>query len=311
MTTYDVALFGANGFIATHLIEYFNQTKKQYLVLGRTCPAFVPPDRFIKADLADPKLGQKLMSLSHLKIGTLIFNSAIKGRFQPDSPDWTQQGIVSSPDFINGPIQHLKFEKLITMGSSEEYGPRTSPVKIRETEAPLPISSYGHWKSKLYQNGLFWQHATQKDFVHLRPFNVLGQGADQNMFVSLLIRHLLKNDEFKMTLGEQFRSFLSVKTLIKTIDALLSQPEHAVALPGHALNVSEPHYLQLQEMAQLILKKITQGKINFGALPYRSDEVWHQNPDLTQLQKILGPSYAQDINTTLNDTITSIRNQTL
>ena len=138
------------------------------------------------------------------------------------------------------------------MGSSEEYGPRTSPVEIRETEIPSPISSYGHWKSKLYQNGLFWQHATQQTFVHLRPFNVLGQGADQNMFVSLLIRHLLKNDVFKMTLGEQFRSFLSVKTLIKTIDALLSQPEHAVALSGQALNVSDPHYMQLQEMAQLI-----------------------------------------------------------
>jgi len=125
------------------------------------------------------------------------------------------------------------------------------------------------------------------------------------MLVGAVIRSLLENNTFKMTAGDQYRSFLSVSTLVNAIEALLNQPSWQKY--GPILNVSEPHYLKIRDLVLMLQKKIRSGDVQFGEVPYRDDEVWHQKPSLVKLKALLGESYYSSLESTLDQLIESIR----
>ncbi|MCC2677651.1 MAG: hypothetical protein K0R29_227 [Pseudobdellovibrio sp.] len=278
MPFYDVALVGGGGFVAGHLLESFKLNGQRCLVLSRIRPSSVLPENFIQLDLAQQTLAEALTQHPDVRFKTLIFNSAIKARYEKSTPEWHQQGLITAPEFMGLP----SFERLITIGSSEEYGPYADASEITEDAPAKTASSYGYWKLKLLENGRRWANNTGGQHIHLRPFNIIGPGADPKMLAGAVIRALLENKEFKMTAGDQYRSFTSVSTLVNTVQALLTA-------------------------AFLLQKKINSGQVVFGAVPYRDDEVWHQNPSLNKLKQLLGDNYYAPIEKTLDEMIASIR----
>lgn len=303
MPTYDIALIGGSGFVAGHLLKSFKRNGMSCLVLGRTKPQAVSETDFIHLDLEHQSIGDVLSGRADTRFKTLIFNSGIKARFPKDSSEWKVQGRITAPDFSG----LRQFNRLITIGSSEEYGPYTDATEISETALANPVSSYGFWKLQLFSNGLSWAKQSGGQFIHLRPFNIIGPGADPKMLVGAAIRSLLENKIFRMTAGEQHRSFLSVSTLVKTVETLMNNPSWDGI--NQILNVSEPHYLKIKDMVQLLQIKIETGQVQFGEVPYRDDEVWHQNPSLTQLKKLLGNGYYKPLEATLDEMISSIRSE--
>jgi nucleoside-diphosphate-sugar epimerase len=301
MSTYDIALIGGSGFVAGHLLDFFKLKRLSCLVMGRIRPANILGQDFVPLDLATQTLKDVFLERSDIRFNTLIFNSAIKNEFEPDTPEWRTQGLVTAPSLVGLP----PFQRLITIGSSAEYGRYPDATEIPENATPRPGSSYGYWKLKLFENSFTWAGQTGTQFIHLRPFNIIGPGADPKMFVGSLIRSLLENKAFKMTAGDQYRSFLSVDTLVKTVEALLSSPSWETY--GPILNVSEPHYMKIKDMVQLIQNKIRSGNILAGEIPYRTDEVWHQNPNLRKLKSLLGENYFQPLELTVDEMIESIR----
>lgn len=306
--TYDIAILGGSGFIARHLIEHFNHAGFNYCVLGRNRPSSVKVENFYRLDLTAASLSKVLSENPHIQFKNLIFNSALKGRFKSGSYDEQKQLQLNAPALQDLAQLQPSLHGLITIGSSEEYGARQSSVEVCEDDALQPLSSYGNSKVQLYQNGLSWQKLCGQNYMHLRPFNVIGPGADPQMFVASLIQTLLKDEEFKMTLGEQFRSFVSVSTLVRTIDRLLQLENWSLISNNHALNVSSPDYLQMKEVAQLIASLIPKGRITFGALDYRPDEIWHQKPNLQNLVKLIGPDF-EPLLETINQMISEQKSQ--
>jgi nucleoside-diphosphate-sugar epimerase len=304
MRSFDVILIGGNGFFASHLIPLFKESRLNWLVLGRTKPANVPNEQFRKLDLLNPKSS----SQEAISAKTLVFNSTLKGRFPTDSPSWRQQGLVSAPDFFELESSfNLHFDRLLTIGSSEEYGPRKNADLIKETDPLTPTSSYGYWKKALFQNGTKWSQVKNAEFIHLRPFNVFGPNCDPNMFLRNMIETLLSQQSFKMTKGEQYRSFVHVDVLVDTIKRLITLDTWK-GLP-QSLNVSEPHYFQLKALAEKVQKMIPNSHIEFGALNYRENETWHQMPDLTEIKKLLGPHFETNFGSQLKNLISFYQNQ--
>jgi nucleoside-diphosphate-sugar epimerase len=301
MPFYDVALVGGGGFVAGHLLESFKLNGQRCLVLSRIRPSSVLPENFIQLDLAQQTLAEALTQHPDVRFKTLIFNSAIKARYEKSTPEWHQQGLITAPEFMGLP----SFERLITIGSSEEYGPYADASEITEDAPAKTASSYGYWKLKLLENGRRWANNTGGQHIHLRPFNIIGPGADPKMLAGAVIRALLENKEFKMTAGDQYRSFTSVSTLVNTVQALLTAASWDKY--GPILNVSEPYYFKIKDLVVLLQKKINSGQVVFGAVPYRDDEVWHQNPSLNKLKQLLGDNYYAPIEKTLDEMIASIR----
>jgi len=301
MPLYDVALVGGSGFVASHLLNSFKVNGQSCLVLSRMRPAMIPQDSFIPLDLTKQSMDDVLARHPASRFKTMIFNSAVKARYEKGTPEWDTQGLITAPHFKNLP----PFERLITIGSSEEYGPFTDASEIDEKTHAKAASSYGYWKLKLLENAQKWANETGGQHIHLRPFNIIGPGADPKMLVGAVIRALLQNKEFKMTGGDQYRSFLSVSTLVKTVEALLKVTDWQRY--GPILNVSEPHYFKIKDLVQLLQQKIKSEKVLFGEVPYRADEVWHQNPSLNRLKRLLGENYYPPIDKTLDEMIESIR----
>ncbi|AZZ35303.1 hypothetical protein CIK05_00295 [Bdellovibrio sp. qaytius] len=280
---YKVALIGASGFIAKNIIKILQQNNISVLCIGRNKPTNIKSEDFFKYDLTDSSSNFN----SAFEVETVIFNSALKGRFTETSYEWAIQGQISAPNFEHL-FKHLnlKTDRLITIGSSEEYGPQLSDTPIKENFELKPVSSYGFWKSFLYQQGLSWKQKKSSQFVHLRPFNVYGDGLDQKMFLGSIITTLLQNETFHMTKGEQFRSFVPVDVLVETILKFIELKNWNGYHNKNALNVSTAYYYQLSDVARFVRKKIRKGRLKIGSVPYRTDEVWHQKPNLDVLDRL-------------------------
>lgn len=111
-----------------------------------------------------------------------------------------------------------------------------------------------------------------------------------------------------MTKGEQFRSFLSIDTLINSILKLYNTPNWTDYSINSAINLSEQHYYCIAEVANLIANKLNlQNKLIVGALEYRSDEVWHQKPCLKLATKLLGEGYTTNFENMISKIIESMR----
>ena len=298
MKHYQVGIIGGNGFVATHLITTIKDLGLSVIVYGRTKPPVIDAVDFVTLDLLD----ERLNSRSKIHVDKLIFNSANKGRFADGTKEWIEQGKVSAPDFdLLSTKLNLSFDRLMTIGSSEEYGARETDLEINESDTLKPISSYGFWKAKLYENGLHWADAHGAEFIHLRPFNLFAVDGDPQMFLKQIVSNLTQQKVFKMTAGEQYRSFVSIKTLEKVIAALLKKSSWLEFAPSHAINLSEPHYYQLKDVAKILEAMILGSRVEMGALQYRKDEVWHQKPNLRAIKRLLGEHYQTDFISELKD----------
>ena len=111
---------------------------------------------------------------------------------------------------------------------------------------------------------------------------MFGIGQDKNMFLGSLINSLLDRQTYKMTLGEQWRSFISVSTLCDIIERSIELKNRNINL----LNVSSPAYIQIRDLALMVQKIVGYGDLSFGSVPYREYEIWHQRPSLKLLHDL-------------------------
>ncbi len=297
---YDVGIIGTGGAIIDSVISSLNVSGLKIAGFGRKQPENSGRlAQFIAFDIEKP---QRLAQPTEVK--TLIFNAGVKGRFAEGTPEFKAQGIVSAPDFrVLLPLLNLNCDRLITMGSSEEYGPKDSPVEIFEYSKVNPISSYGKWKFALFESAQAWKKQSGKPVLHIRPFNVIGPGMDSQMFVSSLILGLLRGESFKMTKGEQWRSFVSKKLLSRCFNELIKLKSWTEFNRGDVFNLSSANYLKLVDVVRLVQELIPNSQIKVGALEYRNDEVWHQNPNLDLMKRLMLNEFFEDIQITLKDTI--------
>jgi len=291
---YDCLVLGSSGFISSHLIPRLVAEKKRVLVLGRTPPHKVENVDWLSFDLLQPSSWRE----RPLRVHSCIYMAALKGRFEKGTPDWDKQGKVTSPNFekLFQTLQ-LQVSRLITLGSSEEYGAKRGDELIFEADEAQPMTSYGYWKAQLCDQGRRWALNKNRSHIHLRPFIVFGQNQDPQMFLGSLISSLKLGKSFPMTAGEQWRSFISVEAVC---DVLI----RSISLDGnHIFNVSSPSYLQIRDVAMLAHQLIGRGRLEIGALPYREFEVWHQKPSLAGLLKIWPDLRFNDFPTDLKELI--------
>jgi nucleoside-diphosphate-sugar epimerase len=184
--------------------------------------------------------------------------------------------------------EYGKCENFIFTSTSEIYGDSEAPFK--ETLLPKPASPYS--LSKVFaENGIkTFSEIYKFPYTILRLFNFYGNDMPKSFFMPQLI-HSLKNDKsFKMTLGEQARDFLYVEDVIQGL-ILAATKEKA---KQQTFNVCCGKGITLQELV-LDCKEALQSdcNIDFGAFPYRENEIWNMVGDNTKITEMLGfkPKY--------------------
>lgn len=160
-----------------------------------------------------------------------------------------------------------------------------------DTSLPPAINAYAlskrhfaEWARRIAERGAI-------RVLNVRLESVYGPSDDDTKFITQLLRALLRNDpEFPLTPGEQARDFIHVED---AAEAYLRLVEHAAQATGPAwveAGVGSGRAVSIRDFSQLA-RELTGAttQLQFGARPYRPDEIMVTRADVELLREIGWP----------------------
>lgn len=169
--------------------------------------------------------------------------------------------------------------KFIIAGSCFEYGRSAQRYEFIPVDAPLePFQTYPISKAmaSIAISGLAMSHNLQLQI--LRIFQVFGEGEASSRLWPSLKRAAEDGEDFPLTMGEQLRDFIYVRDLV---DIFLKAMEFNNIDAGVPVirNVGGGNPQSVREFAEFWWRKWdAKGKIEYGKIPYRSNEIMRYVP---------------------------------
>lgn len=173
------------------------------------------------------------------------------------------------------------------------------PLRLLELGEKFKVKHFINTDTALdkYTNTYSLSKKQFKEWLEFYPGNMVrvnielehfyGPGDDKTKFVSYLV-HSFLNDapELNLTLGEQKRDFIYVDDVV---DAYMMIAEQLHETKGfYNYSVASNESVRIKDLVTR-LQKIAQNsitKINFGAIPYRENEVMESNCDTSAIRKL-------------------------
>lgn len=188
------------------------------------------------------------------------------------------QNVVNSFNLIKDAYE-AGIKRFIIAGSCFEYGKTGEMFEFIPPDAPLfPVESYPI--SKAMASILFygWASTNNVSLKLLRVFQVYGEGELETRFWPSLKKAALEGKDFPMTKGEQIRDFINVSEVAKRFVEELNFDNVKPGIP-FIDNVGTGKPQTLREFAEYWWKKWgAKGKLKFGELPYRKNEIMRYVP---------------------------------
>lgn len=166
------------------------------------------------------------------------------------------------------------------------------------------VSPYALSKHQFAQWGrmLAAQSAEQLKFVNVLLQHMYGPGDDESKFTTHVLHACHRNDPvLLLTAGGQERDFIYIDDVVSAYDTLLKQHNQFNAtLDIEVGSGNAPTIKQFVETAHRLTS--SQTKLNFGALPYRTNEAMYCRANIEAMVQ-LGWQPIYDLNSGLNKTI--------
>ena len=171
--------------------------------------------------------------------------------------------------------------KFIITGTAFEYGHSVERFDYIPVTANLePSMSYP--ASKAASSIAFYQWAIEHKLKlqYLRLFQVFGEGESENRLWPSLKKAAISGENVDMTKGEQLRDFIPVEDVANRLIQALEFKNIEFGKPIFK-NVGTGNPSSIKDFAEFWWKKWgATGKLNFGSIPYRNNEVMKYVPDL-------------------------------
>jgi len=180
-------------------------------------------------------------------------------------------------------LKEIDYSSFIFTSTSEVYGNQTK-IPFKEDLAMQPTSPYSLSKAAAELSIQTFSNIYNQPFTILRLFNIYGPNLPESFFIPQLINALKENKNFDMTKGEQKRDFVFIDNIIEVlINVATNQNAN-----NQIFNVCSGESTSMRELALEIKKFIpSQAKINFGAIPYRKNEIWDMVGNATKIKYTL------------------------
>ena len=175
----------------------------------------------------------------------------------------------------------LKIKSFIHLGSSDEYGTISSPIKESCREAPISPYALGKLASTHYLRQCYEKKILNT--VVLRPFLVFGENQNKDRFLPYLINNCLNNREFKVSKGEQIRDYLYVEDFNR---AIIKSMTNMKAF-GQIINIASGTPISIREVIEYVKQIIGKGKPIYGGLDYRNGESMELYANIEKAKNIL------------------------
>jgi len=225
-----------------------------------------------------------------------------------ESSDWAREIRESKPDVLimadwwgvgnesrNDPRQSENISRMcelsnaaltaaipvvIGLGSQAELG--SISHQILESASDNPSTEYGIAKvqARKQMESIFHQSTTR--FIWMRIFSTYGPLDTGNWLIPKIVDSLAKNRQMELTKGEQEWSYLHAYDLASAFLAVIKNEQ-----TNGIVNVGNPQTIKLKSAIGLIAAKLGGlDLLNFGAIPYRSDQVMRLEPKCETLTEI-------------------------
>jgi nucleoside-diphosphate-sugar epimerase len=152
------------------------------------------------------------------------------------------------------------------------------------TSLPLSLDAYALSKHQLLEWLLLEAGASR--VVHMRLESIFGPGDDPAKFNEWIMRQFVAGAEsVALTPGQQNRDFVYIDDAVAACLACL---DHAAQfMPNEVVDVGSGTAVSIRHFAECG-KRITAAgtRLDFGALPYRPNELMHSQADLSRLSAL-------------------------
>lgn len=294
-----ILITGITGFLGSHIAEILCQNDIEVIGLKRAssdtwrCREF--EDRIDWVDLDDLNDWKGIVLQKNPEC---IVHGAWIGVEAKDRDNWVEQAknIKLLMDMLDLSIS-LRIKKFVFLGSQAEYGMVEGLVK--ENFAVNPFSAYGG--IKLASLELLKAYAQQYDinWLWLRIFSVFGERESQSWLIPSIIKTMQEKSEMDFTPGEQRYAYLYAKDFAKIVLSLLLKD-----VDSGIYNVSANVATRLRSLIESIRDQINpEFMLNFGAIPYRSNQSMHIQGDTAKLFNEIGSFEFTDFNVALSNTL--------
>jgi UDP-glucose 4-epimerase len=267
-----IAVTGATGFIGIHVLHGLHAA-------GADIVAIVIAGRSIEKLEALPFPVEIIVVEDPLHIGDAIRSAKPRFVIHLNGYVTTERSLNSMQKTIEWNLlstlslltacTETGTERVILMGSCEEYGHEVAPFDTRL--APDPSSPYGASKAAATAYAHMFTNSFKLPTVVLRPSVVYGPGQSPRMLISMVMRALAEGRIIDVTEGRQTRDFLYVHDLVDAILLSLTAPDIA----GHVWNLGSGEVVTVRDCLQRI-ERITgvSGLIDYGGRAYIDREIF-------------------------------------
>jgi len=278
-----VLVTGSTGFLARHLVpELLGKGAKVVgISLEKSPNQNLKNFSYINLDLKDKdRLKDAIKKIRPQKIFHLAAYPDKEPTFE-NTDECIQNNIQGTLNLIHA-LDNIEYDSFINIGSYKEYS--GSNVPFKETDALFPVSSYAISKACTEMFCKAYHQIYGLPIISLRFSTIYGPGQPYQNLIPYLVKSCLAKSQLKLTKGAQKRELIYISDII---DALVSASSSRNA-HGEIINIGTNKEYSLREIVNLVLK-LTNSKIKpqWGAVPYRKNEIWSMRGDNKKAQKLL------------------------
>lgn len=279
-----IILFGGFGFIGKNLYEYLKYNY-DLVIIDRIKDESFLINNEVKSYIYDFSNQEELNSIMEIEKPDYIINLISVVTANRDLTLFNDM-IKSNLDILlkiyesTKKLPNLKLN--IQFGSGEEYGNIQSPFNEKDKE--IPSSPYAIVKLMTTNTAMMLNKNYNYPICIVRPSNLFGKYQGTEKFIPYVINQLKNNLSIKTSPGEQKRDFIEARNFSREIEILLRNYQSSV---GEIFNLGSGESLSLKEIINFLKEQLkSDSKIEFGAFPYRENEMMDFKLNIDKIKKI-------------------------
>ena len=218
--------------------------------------------------------------------------------------------VYTDQDYFFKKIQQIDFVAILY--AAVLYG-KSNDEKVRHCNVEFPIKIINRLREVkplfLYFDTFFNKYtnynylntytSSKRDFrkqiekfpnqkiVILQLEHLYGRNDNPSKFIPMLLNKIAKKDqEIELTKGDQKRDFLYIDDLLVLLLMLVKQ-QHKLEVGSHFFEIGTGVSVSVYDFIREIKNQLdSTSNLNFGALPYRENEIMDSKADLTKIQSL-------------------------
>jgi nucleoside-diphosphate-sugar epimerase len=282
-----VLVTGGNGFIGQHLVRALVERGCRPLVLTRAAEPCDAVDslkdhlRRVQLNLLEREAVRDFLLAERPNV---IFHLAGTRRCdegESAAVACAEMNVYATVRLLDE-ARRAGVERVIIMGSADEYGNQPGP--LHESLPLRPVSAYAISKAAATNLAQAMRAMDNCPVVVLRPFSVYGPRQPGHMFVAEAVGCAVEGLPFRMTHGRQQRDLVYVDDVVRALLASARAP----GIEGQVINIGSGRPVPLRDVAALIWRlSESRAPLLIGARPAPAEETHDTWADISLARRLL------------------------